>query len=83
MPGCCTYEHSAFFIFLLLSLIQGNKDGIVKLLFFIFVFSGKLTIFAQKMKYDEIHRLARQNGWEVLRQSGSHVIYRNGKRVGA
>lgn len=76
MPGCCTYEHSAFFIFLLLSLIQGNKDGIVKLLFFIFVFSGKLTIFAQKMKYDEIHRLARQNGWEVLRQ------YHQGKEMG-
>jgi predicted RNA binding protein YcfA (HicA-like mRNA interferase family) len=28
------------------------------------------------MKYEEIHRLARKNGWVVIRQSGSHVIYR-------
>lgn len=32
------------------------------------------------MKYDELHRLILRNGWKVLRQSGSHVIYfKNGK----
>lgn len=30
------------------------------------------------MKYDEIHRLINMNGWKVIRQSGSHVIYRKG-----
>ena len=33
------------------------------------------------MKYDEMHRLIRQNGWEVIRQSGSHVIYRKGQKT--
>jgi predicted RNA binding protein YcfA (HicA-like mRNA interferase family) len=28
------------------------------------------------MKYDEFHDLVKGNGWERLRQSGSHVIYR-------
>lgn len=27
------------------------------------------------MKYDEFHRLIIRNGWKVVRQSGSHVIY--------
>ena len=62
-------------------MLREIKSGIVKLLFLSFVLNRKLTIFAQKMKYDEIHRLARQNGWEVLRQSGSHVIYREGTRT--
>jgi len=33
------------------------------------------------MKYDEIHRLIKMKGWEVVRQSGSHVIYRKGTRT--
>jgi predicted RNA binding protein YcfA (HicA-like mRNA interferase family) len=33
------------------------------------------------MKYEEIHRLARKNGWVVIRQSGSHVIYRKGTKT--
>lgn len=33
------------------------------------------------MKYDEIHRLIRSKGWEVVRQTGSHVIYRKGART--
>ena len=31
------------------------------------------------MKYNELHRLIRANGWEKVRQMGtSHVIYRKG-----
>lgn len=30
------------------------------------------------MKYDEFHDLVKSNGWEKLRQTGSHVIYRKG-----
>ncbi len=33
------------------------------------------------MKYDEIHRLISLNGWEVIRQTGSHVIYRKGSKT--
>ena len=33
------------------------------------------------MKYDEIPRLIKMKGWEVVRQSGSHVIYRKGTRT--
>lgn len=33
------------------------------------------------MKYDKILWLIRVNGWEVIRQSGSHVIYRKGTRT--
>ncbi len=33
------------------------------------------------MKYDEMHRLIKQCGWEVVRQSGSHVIYRKGQKT--
>lgn len=33
------------------------------------------------MKYDEFHDLVKANGWERLRQSGSHVIYRKGSRT--
>lgn len=33
------------------------------------------------MKYNELHRLIIRNGWIVVRQAGSHVIYeKNGKR---
>ena len=32
-------------------------------------------------KYDEFHDLIKGNGWERLRQSGSHVIYRKGSRT--
>lgn len=33
------------------------------------------------MKYNEFHRLIKRNGWLVVRQSGSHVIYeKDGKR---
>lgn len=34
-----------------------------------------------KMKTTEFHRLVRAHGWEVLRQTGSHVIYRKGTRI--
>ncbi|MDL2282271.1 type II toxin-antitoxin system HicA family toxin [Parabacteroides sp. OttesenSCG-928-G06] len=27
------------------------------------------------MKYKEFHRLILRNGWEAMRQKGSHVIY--------
>lgn len=27
------------------------------------------------MKSSELHKLILQNGWKVLRQSGSHIIY--------
>lgn len=33
------------------------------------------------MKYDEFHRLIRLKGWEPIRQSGSHVIYRKGTKT--
>ena len=30
------------------------------------------------MKSSELHRLIRKNGWKVIRQAGSHVIYEKG-----
>ena len=34
------------------------------------------------MKFDEFHKLVRQNGWVKLRQVGtSHIIYRKGSRT--
>jgi len=27
------------------------------------------------MKYSELHRLILRNGWIIIRQTGSHVIY--------
>lgn len=30
------------------------------------------------MKTTEFHKLVRVNGWKVLRQTGSHIIYRKG-----
>lgn len=34
------------------------------------------------MKYDEFHKLVRDNGWVILRQMGtSHVIYKKGNRT--
>lgn len=30
------------------------------------------------MKSDEFHRVVRANGWSVVRQTGSHIIYRKG-----
>jgi predicted RNA binding protein YcfA (HicA-like mRNA interferase family) len=30
------------------------------------------------MKSDEFHRIVRANGWSVVRQTGSHIIYRKG-----
>lgn len=33
------------------------------------------------MKFDEFHRIVRENGWIKIRQMGtSHVIYRKGNR---
>lgn len=32
------------------------------------------------MKYNEFHRLIKQRGWESVRQTGSHVIYKKGNR---
>lgn len=34
-----------------------------------------------KMKTTEFHRLVRAHGWEVLRQTGSHVVYKKGTRI--
>lgn len=34
------------------------------------------------MKYKEFHKLIKQQGWQSVRQSGSHVIYeKNGLKV--
>ena len=34
------------------------------------------------MKFDEFHRIVRENGWGKIRQMGtSHVIYRKGNRT--
>ena len=33
------------------------------------------------MKADEFHRIVRLNGWTVLRQTGSHIIYIKGNRT--
>ena len=34
------------------------------------------------MKYDELHRLIRRNGWQKHRQLGtSHIIYRKGTEI--
>jgi len=33
------------------------------------------------MKYNELHRLIFRNGWKVVRQSGSHVIYEKDGRI--
>jgi predicted RNA binding protein YcfA (HicA-like mRNA interferase family) len=30
------------------------------------------------MKYSELHRLIRQNGWKIISQKGSHVKYAKG-----
>lgn len=30
------------------------------------------------MKYDELHILVKKNQWVQVRQTGSHIIYRNG-----
>ena len=30
------------------------------------------------MKSDEFHSIVRNNGWTVLRQTGSHIIYLKG-----
>ena len=33
------------------------------------------------MKTTEFHKLVRANGWEVLRQTGSHIIYKKGSKT--
>mgnify|MGYP002516956554 FL=1 len=33
------------------------------------------------MKTTEFHKLVRENGWTVLRQTGSHVIYKKGSVI--
>lgn len=33
------------------------------------------------MKSDEFHRFVRENGWQKLRQEGSHIIYQKGSRT--
>lgn len=33
------------------------------------------------MKSTELHKLMKQNGWLVARQSGSHVIYEKGDKT--
>lgn len=45
----------------------------------IFALSNKSE---QRMKSSEFHRLVQLNGWNEVRQAGSHIIYeKNGKRV--
>ena len=34
----------------------------------------------KNMKYNELHRLVIRNGWKILRQSGSHIIYEKDER---
>ena len=33
------------------------------------------------MKTTEFHKLVRENGWTLLRQTGSHVIYKKGSVI--
>ncbi|WP_297409558.1 type II toxin-antitoxin system HicA family toxin [uncultured Alistipes sp.] len=33
------------------------------------------------MKSSELHRLIQKNGWQVIRQAGSHVIYEKGSKT--
>jgi len=33
------------------------------------------------MKSNELHRLIQSQGWRIVRQSGSHVIYEKGGRM--
>ena len=33
------------------------------------------------MKTTEFHKLVRENGWTILRQTGSHVIYKKGSVI--
>ena len=42
-----------------------------------------ITIFARRddVKTTEFHKLVQANGWEIIRQSGSHVIYRKGLAI--
>lgn len=35
----------------------------------------------RNMKTTEFHKLVRANGWEVLRQTGSHIIYKKGSKT--
>ncbi len=36
----------------------------------------------QRVKSSEFHRLVQLNGWNEVRQAGSHIIYeKNGKKV--
>ena len=45
----------------------------------IFTSSNKSEL---NMKSSEFHRLVQLNGWNEVRQAGSHIIYeKNGKRV--
>lgn len=45
----------------------------------IFASSNKSEL---NMKSSEFHRLVQLNGWNEVRQAGSHIIYeKNGKRV--
>ncbi len=45
----------------------------------IFASSNKSEL---SMKSSEFHRLVQLNGWNEVRQAGSHIIYeKNGKRV--
>lgn len=34
------------------------------------------------MKFDDFHRIVKENGWTKLRQMGtSHIIYKKGNRI--
>ena len=45
------------------------------------IFNNRIiTTFAAKyeVKTTEFHKLVQANGWEIIRQCGSHVIYKKG-----
>lgn len=64
---------------------RGTLIAIVDFLLNLFSNDRIFTIFAllnnNGMKSDELHRLVARNGWTVLRQAGSHMIYRKGART--
>jgi predicted RNA binding protein YcfA (HicA-like mRNA interferase family) len=48
-------------------------EGLQSCLFLVFVISNKFITFAY-VKYNELFRILKKDGWFVVRQKGSHVI---------
>lgn len=47
----------------------------------IFVYLWCQTVIIFHMKSNELNKLILSNGWQVVRQSGSHIVYKkNGRR---